>query len=127
MKSFKDFVEELFDRRLAAAPIEEMASLHPKGTGLDYVVWFGRVRGQHGPRIKVSNTRGRFNSDDCFVVSVEKTPKVLTPRAVRIPSVDLEDVLDWVSINYDLLMEMWHMYETGDGNPTEILVQLQKI
>ena len=81
----------------------EMANLTPDETGVPYVIWLGAVGGQHGPRIKVSNTRGKM-SNDCFVVSVSRTPAVITPTAVKIPQTSVQDVLDWVMLNYDVLI-----------------------
>lgn len=36
----------------------EVANLPSRATGVGYVMYFGEVGGQHGPRIKVSNTPG---------------------------------------------------------------------
>lgn len=112
--------------------LEEMVILHPKRTGLNYAIWVGRIGApvtgmQDRLSIRVSNTKGRFNSDDCFVVSVSKCPRVVTPGVVRIPTDDLASVIEWVAINHTLLLVMWRMYETGEDDPVEILIQLQKI
>lgn len=109
------------------APMNEMANLFPDETGLDRIIWFGEVGGQHGPRIKVSNIKGKFSQSDNFVISVDKNPKVLTPKSMKIKSSELEDLFDWVKLNYDDLMKMWKMYETGTGSPNQILLSLKKI
>lgn len=104
----------------------ETANLTPDETGVPYVIWLGAVGGQHGPRIKVSNTRGKM-STDCFVVSVSRTPVVVTPSTVKIPQSNVQDVLDWVMLNYDVLMGLWQVYETGMGSSVPLLQQLKKI
>lgn len=104
----------------------EMANLTPDETGVPYVIWLGAVGGQHGPRIKVSNTRGKM-STDCFVVSVSRTPVVVTPSTVKIPQSNVQDVLDWVMLNYDVLMGLWQVHETGTGSSVPLLQQLKKI
>ena len=69
-----------------------MANLAPKDTGLSVVVWMGEIGGLHGPRIKVSNIKGKFSSSDNFVVSVDKNPSVLTPNSAKLKSDEIEDV-----------------------------------
>jgi len=109
------------------APMNEMANLYPTKTGLPCVIWFGEVGGQHGPRLKVSNVSGRFAADNNFVVSVAKDPKVLTPKSAELSTAKIEDVLDWVKLNHDELMELWKIHETGDGDADEVLGRLKKI
>jgi hypothetical protein len=104
----------------------EMANLTPDETGIPYVIWVGEVDGQHGPRIKVSNIKGKM-SDDCFVISVSKTPTVLTPKSCKLAQSEVADILDWVMLNYDTLMQLWQVYETGTGFSAPLLQQLQKI
>ena len=104
----------------------EMANLFPQQTGLPVVVWFGEVGGQHGPRIKVSNVKGKM-THDCFVVSVSKQPVVLTPRSCKLSQSTIEDVFDWVVLNYDTLMQLWNVHESGDGDSMSLLAQLKRI
>jgi hypothetical protein len=122
-------LNELFDAeaQILAAPMNEMANLYPTKTGLPVVVWFGEVGGQHGPRIKVSNIAGKFASHSCFVVNVAKEPEVLTPKSAELSTAKIEEVFDWVKLNYDELMELWKIHETGDGDADEVLSRLKKI
>lgn len=122
-------LNELLDteQEILAAPMNEMANLYPTKTGLPCVVWFGEVGGQHGPRIKVSNVPGKFAHDNNFVVSVMKEPKVLTPKSAELSTAKIEDVLDWIKLNYDELMELWKIHETGDGDSLEVLARLKKL
>jgi hypothetical protein len=112
---------------LLLQPINEIAGLPPRDTGLSVFLWIGKVGGQHGPRIKVSNKKGAFAEDDCFVISVGKPPEIMTPKSVRLKQDELDEVLDWVSLNYDELMALYRMYETGDGSAIELLSALKRL
>lgn len=116
-----------FEAAILQASMNEMANLYPQKTGLHVVIWFGEVGGQRGPRIKVSNSPGRFDTQNCFVMSVSKEPEVLTPKSVKIKAHELENVSDWLKLNYDVLMELWKIHETGDGDADETLARLQSI
>jgi hypothetical protein len=104
----------------------EMANLPPADTGLPCVIWLGEVGGQHGPRIKVSNIKGKM-SNDCFVVTVSKTPTIVTPRSVKMSTSDVDHVIDWIILNYEVLMQLYQVFETGDGSVVPLFQQLQKI
>jgi hypothetical protein len=117
----------LTEEWIVAQPINEMAGLPTENTGLPVFLWIGKIGGQHGPRIKVSNIKGKFAEDDCFVVSVGTPPEVLTPKFMRLKKDDLELVLDWVALNHAELMALYKMYETGNGNVIDLLTALKKI
>jgi hypothetical protein len=94
----------------------EMANLYPQRTGVDYVMWFGEVGGQHGPRIKVSNLKGRFAIDDNFTLSVSQTPEIMTPPgSVHIKQHELNKIIQWIQSNVDDLILLWQIHETGDA------------
>lgn len=92
-------------------PIEEMANLYTNDTGLIYPIWIGRVGGQHGPRIKVSNIPGKWRMNDNFVVSVSTNPTVLTPQTCNISNAELTKIFNWITINFDDIMTLWWMFE----------------
>ena len=122
-------LNELVDleQKILDAPMMEMANLYPKETGLSTVIWLGEVGGQHGPRIKVSNVPGKFAANDNFVISVSRNPVVLTPKSMKLNSRKLEDLLDWVILNYEVLMELWNIHESGDGSAHEVIQNLQRL
>lgn len=94
----------------------EMANLYPARTGVGYVMYFGEVGGQHGPRVKVSNSLGRFDIGSNFTLSVSKKPKVMTPpSSVGISQGELNKAIKWIQTNYDDLMRLWQIHETGDA------------
>jgi len=124
---FSEFLNEEAQRVLVEADFMEMDNLNPENTGLNYVVWIGEVGGQHGPRIKVSNTKGKFAKDNNFVLSISKEPVNYTPKFTKIDKDDEEDVKDWIKQNYEKLMILWKMYETGTGDIVKALSDLEKL
>ncbi len=86
----------------------EMTNLASKHTGLDYPIFVsGKGGAKHGPRIKVSNTKGKFDFDDSFSMSIEHDPQKRAGQ-VKIPSDHVEKVKDWIRLNHDFLHKMWH-------------------
>jgi len=121
-------IDELLmtEEQILAAPMMEMANLAPGDTGLSVVIWMGEVGGQHGPRIKASNVKGKFSSDN-FVINIDKEPRVLTPKSVKLKESEIEDIKDWIKLNYDALMDLWKHFETGVGSTIPLLNALKKI
>ena len=123
----EEILSETFQKTLVEAMFFEMANLYPDDTGLKYAIWFGEVGGQHGPRIKVSNIKGTFAKHDNFVMTIAKEPVNLTPRYTKISVSDIEDIVDWIKINYEVLMKLWEIYETGNGSAVEQQSKLEKL
>lgn len=94
-------------------PLVEMANLFKKDTGLDYPIWIGTVGGQHRPRVKVSNIKGKWSENSNFVISVSRTPEILTPESCKIDNKEVNKVLIWIITNFDDLMTLWWMFEHG--------------
>jgi len=65
------------------------------------------------PRIKVSNTIGKFNSIDNFSVSVDHHSEVMI-GSMKIAPHQLDAVKDWIILNHNHLHKIWHS-ETIDG------------
>jgi len=128
VNSFKLYLLELNEEMiLIESFLDEMANLNPNDTGFPYVIWIGTIGGQHGPRIKISNTKGRMNSTDCFVVDISKNPTVLTKKSCKLTTNQLDNLFDWIKLNYSVLMELYKAYETGTGSILELQAQLKKI
>jgi len=115
------------ERVLIESMLDEMANLTPDDTGLPYVIWMGEVGGQHGPRIKVSNVRGKMQQSNCFVMSVSHEPIVLTSLSCKLRQAEVDDIADWIRLNYDVLMKMWKAYETGTGSLIALQTELVKL
>lgn len=124
MKLHQDLVAE---EQLLNAAMLEMANLAAADTGLPVVIWIGEIGGQHGPRIKASNLKGKFAPHDNFVLSVDKEPQVLTPSSMKLKEAEVQDIKDWIKLNYDELMELWRHFETGEGSTIELLSKLKKL
>jgi len=128
MLEFADYRESLNQERMIIESfLDEMANLPSADTGLGYFIWIGEVGGQHGPRVKVSNSHGKMNVNNCFVMSVAKIPEVLTPRSCKLRKSEVDDISDWIKLNYDVLMKMWNVYETGNGSIIKLQDKLKKI
>lgn len=88
----------------------EMARVKPVRSGLPWIIFISSkdyVKQQHWARIKVSNIKGTFSDNDNFVVSISKQPEVLAGKA-KMSQSELEDVFDWVILNYDVLIKYWN-------------------
>lgn len=109
------------------SPMNEMANLYPQKTGLPVVIWFGEIGGQHGPRIKVSNFPGKFDQYKCFVLTVSKTPVNQTPESTKVKKSVEDEIKDWIVLNYEDLMVLWKIHETGDGDPEPVFARLKKV
>lgn len=59
----------------------------------------GKVVGQHGPRIKVSN--GIKNASDSFTVTISKHPYVIGTH--KLNQHDIDNIFEWVILNYDII------------------------
>ena len=62
----------------------------------------------HGPRIKVSKIRGKFDKHENFSVSVSHDPKIVAGTQGDVSSKELDDIFDWVKLNHDHLHALWH-------------------
>lgn len=64
---------------------------------------------KHGPRIKVSNTRGKMDKNDTFSVSVNTDPQVISgggiPKGYH--SYEIAAIAAWVLLNKDTLLSYW--------------------
>ena len=128
MSEFLDYRKEISQEKLVIESfLDEMANLPSADTGLGYFIWIGEVGGQHGPRVKISNSRGKMNTNNCFVMSVAKIPEVLTPRSCKLKKSEVDDISDWIKLNYVVLMDMWKVYETGTGSIIKLQDKLKKI
>lgn len=46
---------------------------------------------------------------------------------MKINTKDLENIFIWIKGNFDDLMEMWKMYESGSEDPTDIILSLKSV
>lgn len=91
-------------------PLFEMANIRYENTGLPIAIWIGRVGGPHSFRVKVSNHL-KYQGDS-FVMDISKDPKIVAGKS-SISQDIINDVADWIILNYDLLMKLSVAYENG--------------
>ena len=113
--------------QLVEAEMFEMANFSPDDTGIPYIMWMGEVGVQHGPRIKVSNVKGKFAKDNNFVMSISKDPINLTPKYAGVSTDTIDDIKDWIKLNHETLMKLYKVFETGNGSAIELLNVLKKL
>lgn len=99
------------------------------GIGNNIFVKIEPVGGRHGPRIKVSNIRGKFSRSDYFVVTIAKYnpsvegsgPQVINPRKykVDVTNKELIRIKYWISSNFNILQKMSQYLETEYHQPVE--------
>lgn len=90
--------------------IAEMARIDPSLSGTRVVIFVSSrqyVKGKHWARIKVSNVYGKYSADDNFSVSISKKPIIVAGKR-KIKESDLDDVYDWIKLNYEVLMKYWN-------------------
>jgi hypothetical protein len=114
---------ELF---LTESQLWEMARVKPANSGLPWIIFISSkdyVQQRHWARLKVSNVKGTFSSNDNFSVSISKEPKVLAGKA-KMDQAELDDIFDWIIINYEPLMKYWNDEYESDA---EVYSDLKKI
>ena len=86
--------------------LHEMANLGPSDHGInDVVIWVGKANKQHGLRVKISNSKNRWNNDDNFVIqmpSLDYDPK----QAARWITPDImKKIQEWIVLNQQTLYD----------------------
>jgi hypothetical protein len=92
----------------------EMAILSKEETGLDKTIYASPKQHSSGPRIKVNfdnslvfdkgyNFSVTISRDDPQVVAGDTEKNVIK----KIGAAELQDIYDWVILNYDALIEYW--------------------
>lgn len=118
-----DTTDEIF---INEAQVFEMARVKPKDSGIPWIIFISSkdyVKQKHWARIKISNVKGTFSENDNFVVSISQQPKVLAGKA-KMKQTELDDIFDWVVLNYDVLIKYWNEQFDSDA---ELYQQLRKI
>lgn len=90
--------------------IHEMANVGPGRHGIENVyIFVGKTNKQHGLRVKVSRTPGRYDDNDTFVIqmpSLDYNPAQV-PRWIKQDT--MIKILEWIKLNQQLLAD----YEYG--------------
>ena len=86
--------------------LHEMANLGTHNHGIrDVVLWVGKTNKQHGLRIKVSNSKNRWNSSDNFVIRIPSLDYDPTAVAEWITPTIMSQILSWIKLNQQLLYD----------------------
>lgn len=94
----------------------EMANIHDNIHGInDVVIWVGMANKQRGLRIKVSNTKNKFNINDHFVIQIPSLDYDPKQVASWITSKHIKKIFEWIKINQKLLFD----YENGIISDTQ--------
>ena len=108
MKKYKTLAEELDKLLSDQMQLEEMTRVAPRDSGLDQHIWISsKGNAKHEARIKVSNIKGKFASDDNFSISVENEPSHKA-GTTKIKPEDYQKIKDWIRLNKDHLNKVWN-------------------
>jgi hypothetical protein len=103
-----------------------MTNLVSSRTGLNYPIWIGPDNKSHSFRVKVSNfKKNNFADNECFTLSVQREPELKAGR-IQIKMSDVDDVKDWIKINYELLQKISIAYQRGEDT-IDLISQLEKL
>ena len=91
----------------------EMANLHPKHTGLPFVVWISyRCGAQHDVRVKVSTGPKALRSE-MAVVAIRPTVRLIKGS---MSAGDIALLAHWVELNREVLVQHWDgEFDTKDA------------
>jgi len=127
IKSILEFAKFLSDDCILTEEVlYEMARVQRKNSGLPqqiFVTTRDYGTGNHWARIKVSNIPDTFSKTDNFVVTISKTPQVVAGNP-KFNASQLEDVFDWVKLNYDTLLKYWNKEYDDDA---DFYAELKKV
>jgi hypothetical protein len=103
--------DTLLEDELASEEIVEMANLTSAQTGVSGTIFISTAMGARGPRVKYFLQPGR--AQPSFSVSIADVPTVV---ANSLPACTVRQmspqVIDWVLLNKDALLEFWHHGDT---------------
>jgi hypothetical protein len=103
--------DALLADELAREEMVEMANLTSAQTGVTGTIFISTAMGQHGPRVKYFVQPGRTRPS--FSVSIGDAPAVVANSLpARTARQMAPQVVDWVSLNKDVLLDFWHHGDT---------------
>jgi hypothetical protein len=96
---------------LASDDVVEMANLTTAQTGVTGTIFISTSMGGHGPRVKYFLQPGR--SQPSFSVTISDMPAIAANSLpVRIVRQMSPQVIAWVSLNRDALLDFWYHGDT---------------
>ncbi len=110
---------------LATDELVEMANLTSAQTGVSGTIFISTAMGSHGPRVKYFVQPGR--TQPSFSVTISDAPTLvansLPVRALRQMS---PQVVQWVSLNKDALLDFWNNGDTWTQPRVNAFMQMLK-
>jgi hypothetical protein len=99
--------DTLLADEMAVDDVIEMANLTTAQTGVHGTIFISTVMGSHGPRVKYFVQPGR--SQPSFSVQIADPPRVVANSLpARIMRQMAPQVIQWVAINRDALLDFWN-------------------
>jgi hypothetical protein len=104
--------DALLTEELSGEDVVEMANLTSAQTGVSGTIFISTAMGAHGPRVKYLVQPGR--TQPSFSVSIADAPAVVANSLpARTARQMAPQVIDWVLLNKDCLLDFWHHGDTG--------------
>ena len=86
--------------------LHEMSNLGPADHGInDVVIWVGKANKQHGLRVKISNSKNRWNNDDNFVIQMPSLDYDPSQVARWITTDIMKKIQEWIVLNQQVLYD----------------------
>lgn len=103
--------DTLLAEELVNEDVVEMANLTTAQTGVPGTIFISTAMGGHGPRVKYFVQPGR--SQPSFSVTISDTPTVVANSLpVRVVRQISPQIINWVSLNKDALLDFWYRGDT---------------
>ena len=110
---------------LAVDDVIDMANLTTAQTGVAGTIFISTVMGSHGPRVKYFVQPGRNQAS--FSVLIADPPRlVANSLADRVPRQRSQEVIRWVALNRDALLDFWHHGDTWPQPQVNAFMQALK-
>ena len=62
-----------------------------------------------------------------FNVSDFEDRQVLTPKTCLLSKSEVDDILDWIKLNYETLMDLYREFENDEGDVIQTMQKLKKL
>jgi len=103
MEFINEYLEDLYDDNLS-----EMSNMEPERTGLSVFIYVSPKKHSTGPRIKVSNIKGKaWSEKDNFSVLISEKPRIVKGEC-KLSKKELEKIFKFVIINREVLLDYWN-------------------
>ncbi len=110
---------------LAADELVEMANLTAAQTGASGTIFISTAMGSHGPRVKYFVQPGR--TQPSFSITVSDQPSVVANSLpVRVMRQMSPQVIQWVALNKDALLDFWNNGDTWTQPQVNAFIQTLK-